>query len=189
MKKIIALFTMLLALNWGLTGLMAADTTYKSHEGMAMPEADTTHKSHEGMAMPEADTTHKSHEGMAMPQTDTMEKTSPGSPFQHIAKDKNIRAEFQVMSLASMNMKDPNGATHHIMLKLFHDSENHPIKAAVGKIKIVGPDNAEQIGNLKNYSGIFAANFTFNKTGKYGVICLVKVGEENHLFKFWYPHG
>ena len=159
MKKIIALFTALLALSWGLTGLTAADTT------------------------------HKSHEGMAMPQTDTMEKTPPGSAFQHIANEKNIRAEFKIMSLASMNMKDQSGATHHIMLKLFHDSKNAQIKEAIGKIKITGPDNAEQNGNLKNYNGIFAANFTFNKTGKYGVICLVKVNGEKHLFKFWYPNG
>ena len=159
MKKIIALFTILLALNWGLTGLTAADTT------------------------------HKSHEGMAMPASDTMGKTPPGIAFQHVANEKDIRAEFQIMSLASMNMKDQNGATHHIMLKLFHDSKNTQVKEANGKIKIVGPDNAEQIDNLKNYNGIFATNFTFNKTGKYGVICLVKVNGEKHLFKFWYPHG
>ena len=34
----------------------------------------------------------------------------------------------------------------------------------------------------------FAANFTFNKKDKYGVICLVKINEEKHIFKFWYPH-
>ena len=158
MKKIIALFTTLLVLSWGLTGLAA-------------------------------DTTHKSHEGMAMPETGTMEKTSPGSAFQHIANEKNIRAEFKIMSLASMNMKDQSGATHHVMLKLFHDSKNTQVKEAIGKIKITGPDNAEQTDSLKNYNGIFAANFTFNKTGKYGVICLVKVNGEKHLFKFWYPNG
>ena len=159
MKKTIALLTTILALSWGLTGLTAADTTHKSHEGMTMPE------------------------------TGTIGKTSPGSAFQHVATQKHIRAEFQVMSLASMNMKDQSGATHHIMVKLFHGSKNAQIKEAIGKIKIVGPDNAEQIDSLKNYSGVFAANFTFNKTGKYGVICLVKVNEEKLLFKFWYPHG
>ena len=88
-----------------------------------------------------------------------------------------------------MNVKDKNGSTHHIMLKLFHDSKNDQIKEAVGKIKIVGPDDSEQIDSLKNYNGIFAANFKFLKTGKYGVICLVKVNDEKHLFKFWYQYG
>ena len=92
------------------------------------------------------------------------------------------------MSLASMNMKDPNGATHHVMIKLFHDSMNHPIKNAVGKVKIIKPDGKEQTNSLKNYNGIFAANFTFGENDKYGVICLVIVDGEKHIFKFWYPH-
>jgi len=100
-----------------------------------------------------------------------------------------VRAEFQIMSLASMNMKDPNGDTHHVMVKLFHDSMNHPIKDAVGKVKIIKPDGKEQTNSLKNYNGIFAANFTFGENGKYGVICLVIIDGEKHIFKFWYHHG
>ena len=88
-----------------------------------------------------------------------------------------------------MNMKDPNGATHHVMVKMIHDSMNHPIKDAVGKVKVIGPDGKEQINPLKNYNGIFAANFSFEKTGKYGVISLVKIEGEKHVFKFWYHHG
>jgi len=89
-----------------------------------------------------------------------MEKTSPGGTFEHTMIEKNIRAEFKIMSLASMNMKDPNGDTHHVMVKLFHDSMNHPIKDAVGKVKIIKPDGKEQTNGLKNYNGIFAANFS-----------------------------
>ena len=153
MKKIIVLFTTLLALGWGLASLAAAETSHKSHEKM------------------------------------TMENTTQENTFQHIATDKRIRAEIQVMSLSSMNVKDQNGNTHHIMLKLFHDTKSDQIKEAIGKIKIIGPDGSEQIDSLKNYNGIFAANFKFLKTGKYGVICLVKVNDEKHLFKFWYPYG
>jgi len=87
-----------------------------------------------------------------------------------------------------MNMKDPNGDTHHVMVKLFHDSMNHPIKDAVGKVKIIKPDGKEQTNNLKNYNGIFSANFTFGENGKYGVICLMIIDGEKHIFKFWYPH-
>jgi hypothetical protein len=134
-------------------------------------------------------TTHEGHGQSHTPASTGMEHTSPTDTFKHTAAVKNIRAEFQIMSLASMNMKDPNGATHHVMVNLFHDSMNHPIKDAVGKVKVIGPDGKEQISTLKNYNGIFAANITFSKKGKYGVICLVKVDGEKHTFKFWYQHG
>ena len=136
-----------------------------------------------------ADTTHEGHGQTQMPAMTTKENTGPTVTFKYQAVVKNIRAEFQIMSLASMNMKDQNGDTHHVMVKLFHDTMNHAIKDAVGKVKIIKPDGKEQTNSLKNYNGIFAANFSVKKTGKYGVICLVKVGEEKYLFKFWYPHG
>lgn len=136
-----------------------------------------------------ADTTHEGHGQTHMPAMTTKGNTGPTGTFKYQAVVKHIRAELQIMSLASMNMKDPNGATHHVMVKLFDDSANHPIKNAVGKVKVIDPKGNEQINSLKNYNGIFAANFSFKKTGKYGVICLVKVGEEKYLFKFWYPHG
>jgi hypothetical protein len=117
-----------------------------------------------------------------------MDHTAMAGKFEHQMVDKDIRAEFQIMSLASMNMKDPDGATHHVMVKLFDDKGNQPVKNAVGKVKVIGPDKSEQTNGLKNYNGIFAANFTFNKKGKYGVICLVKIDGKKHLFKFWYPH-
>jgi hypothetical protein len=132
------------------------------------------------------ETLHKNHGEGAV--SDAMEKTTPANTFEHTMIEKNIRAEFQIMSLASMNMKDPNGDTHHVMVKLFHDSMNHSIKDAIGKVKIIKPDGKEQTNSLKNYNGIFAANFSVKKTGRYGVICLVKVGEEKYIFKFWYPH-
>lgn len=110
------------------------------------------------------------------------------SAFKHKAVDNGVRAEFQIMSLASMNMKDSGGATHHVMVKLYDNSGNQPVKEAVGKVKVIGPEKSEQINTLKNYNGILAANFTFNKKGKYGVICLLNINGEKHLFKFWYPH-
>jgi hypothetical protein len=159
MKKTIALLTTLLALSWGWTSLTAAEAP------------------------------HKNHGSEANPASKAMKKTSPGATFEYTMIEKNIRAEFQIMSLASMNMKDPNGATHHVMVKLFHEPMSHPIKNAVGKVKLIGPNGMEQINLLKNYNGIFAANFTFGEKGKYGVICLVIVDGQKYIFKFWYPHG
>lgn len=136
-----------------------------------------------------ADTPHEGHEKTDMSAPSAMESAGPMGTFKHEAMDKHVRAEFQIMSLASMNMKDPHGATHHVMVKMFHDSSNHPIKDAVGKVKVIDPNGNEQINSLKNYNGIFAANFTFIEKGKYGVICLVNIDGKKHLFKFWYHHG
>jgi hypothetical protein len=75
------------------------------------------------------------------------------------------------------------------MVKFFNDGMNHQIKDVAGKIKVVSPSGKEQVGSLKDYSGIYAANFTFSEKGKYGVICLFKVDGQKRLVKFWYPHG
>lgn len=113
---------------------------------------------------------------------------SDGKTFTHHAEVDGVKSEFQIMRLADMNMKNERGATHHIMVKLSDVRSSEEIKNAIGKIKIIAPDGKEQEGVLKNYSGVFAANFTFDKAGKYGVICLVKVDGRNKVMKFWYPH-
>lgn len=118
---------------------------------------------------------HKDHAGM-------------GGTFKHAATEGGIDAEFQVMSLDSMNMTSDKGETHHIMVNLKEAAGGEPIKDAVGKIKVIAPDKTEQVSPLKNYSGILAANFTFKEKGKYGVICLLKNKEKKQVFKFWYHH-
>jgi len=135
-----------------------------------------------------ADTSHQADDKSHAQPSGKMDHAAMAGKFEHQMVDKQVRAEFQIMSLASMSMKDPDGATHHVMVKLYDNSNNQPVKEAVGKVKVIGPDKKEQVNGLKNYNGIFAANFTFNKKDKYGVICLVKINGEKHLFKFWYPH-
>ena len=164
MKKIIALIITISAIILISSNPAMADASDKGHGKMKMPAADTSDEGHGKMKMPAA------------------------GAFKHQMIDKHIRAEFQIMSLASMNMKDPDGATHHVMVKLYDNIGNKPVKEAVGKVKVIGPDKSEQTNGLKNYNGIFAANFTFSSKGKYGVICLVKIDGKKYLFKFWYPH-
>jgi hypothetical protein len=117
-----------------------------------------------------------------------MDHSGMGGNFKYTATEEGIDAEFQVMSLASMNMTSDKGETHHIMVNLKAADGGAPIKNAIGKIKVIGPDKSEQEGTLKNYSGILAANFTFKEPGKYGVICLLKNGDNKAVFKFWYHH-
>lgn len=131
---------------------------------------------------------HDDHTGKASAAVKDMAGDGMPGTFKHQAVNDGVRAEFEIMSLASMNMKDPDGATHHIMVKLFDDGMNHQIKNAAGKVKVIGPDKTEQTNLLKDFGGIYAANFSFPKIGKYGVICLTKIDGKKHLYKFWYAH-
>lgn len=107
--------------------------------------------------------------------------------FKYTAMADGVHTEFQVMDLASMNMQDPEGKTHHVMGTFKRDDQ--VITTAVGKIKLISPTGKEQIASLQDYgSGIFAANFTIDEPGKWGVICLFKDAEGQHTVKFWYSH-
>ena len=117
-----------------------------------------------------------------------MDHSAMAGTFKYAATQGGIEAEFQVMSLASMNMTSDEGDTHHIMVNLKEVDTGAPIKEAVGKIKVIAPDETEQVSPLKNYNGILAANFTFKESGKYGVICLLKNRDKKEVFKFWYHH-
>ena len=148
---------------------------------LAMQGHDS-HGSSDGQDMQSEDKTdHSAHGG-------DMSSSSSGGTFKHHASMDGMDADFQVMSLASMNMTSDKGETHHIMVNLKDADGGTPIKDAVGKIKVIAPDKTEQVSPLKNYSGILAANFTFKEPGKYGVICLVKNDDEKRVFKFWYHH-
>jgi hypothetical protein len=130
---------------------------------------------------------HGSH-GSASDQK-AMDHSSMETTFSHEAIVDGIRAEFQVMSLAAMKMTDPEGNTHHVMVKFFDHTSKDQIKDAAGKIKVIAPSGKEQVATLKDYSGIFAANFTIEQKGKYGIICLFKIGDKKRVAKFWYEHG
>ena len=135
-----------------------------------------------------ADTGHQSHADTSGSKSGPTESGQSGATFTHQEVVEGVQAEFQVMTLASMNMKDPQGKTHHIMLKLVDVSSQKQISNAIGKIKLISPTGKEQVESLQNYSGILAANFTFDEKGKYGVICLFNVDGKKGLVKFWYPH-
>ena len=117
-----------------------------------------------------------------------MEHAAAPEQFSYQEVADGVRGEFQVMSLASMNMNDPAGNTHHVMVRFFNNDTNEQITDAVGKVKVIAPDGAEQISPLINYSGVYAANMTFAQPGKYGVICLFKAAGKKGLIKFWYNH-
>lgn len=136
-----------------------------------------------------AESFREGHGDMSASGHATMEHGVAEGTFSHHAVVEGVRAEFQVMSLAAMNMSDSEGNTHHIMVKFFHENMDRQITNVVGRIKVINPSGQEQVTSLRNYSGTFAANCTFKEKGEYGVICLFKVDGQKHLVKFWYPHG
>lgn len=107
--------------------------------------------------------------------------------FSHSEMVDGLHAEFQVMDLASMNMKDPSGKTHHVMATFSRNNEK--LMKVVGKVKLISPSGKEQLADLKDFgSGVFAANFTIDEPGKWGVVCLFKETKGKHTVKFWYSH-
>jgi hypothetical protein len=107
--------------------------------------------------------------------------------FMHTTMVDDLHVEFQVMDLASMNLQDPDGKTHHVMATVKRDDQQ--LTRIAGKIKIISPSGKDQIADMKDYgSGVFAANFTIDEPGEWGVICLFKEDGGQHTVKFWYTH-
>jgi hypothetical protein len=168
MKKIVTMFAMCSFLLVG--SAMAMDS--KSHD-MSKPAEHAAMDQTKEVPMDHGAMNHgTSHEG---------------GTFKHAVMVDGIHAEFQVMDLASMNMTDPEGRTHHVMASFLKNNEK--IAKAVGKIKLISPSGKEQVATLKEFgSGVYASNFTIDENGKWGVICLFKDADGKHTAKFWYQH-
>ena len=198
MKRTITIVVGILFLVGWSSSIMATDHMSQDDHGKmggaGMKNiAGTTHDDHKTMAGSgmEKMTGMANDDDKAMGQHNegAMPAMTQGDTFTHQAVSQGIRADVKIMSLSSMNMTDPKGATHHIMIEFREDTTGAQIKEVVGKIKVIAPDKTEQSGHLKDFNGIYAVNLTFKEPGNYGVICLVHMGENKHLYKFWYPHN
>lgn len=134
-----------------------------------------------------AASTHQGHGDMA--GSGAMGQGSAKGTFTHQAVDQGVRVEFQIMSLASMKTTDTGGATHHIMVTFVREGKNEQIRNVMGRIRVVSPSGKDQVETLKDYSGMYAANFSFPEKGKYEVTCVFKAGDRQHVIKFSYPQG
>ena len=131
---------------------------------------------------------HQGHGDMSTHGSGGMGSAQSSGTYTQQVVDQGVRAEFQIMSMASMNMKDPGGATHHIMVKFVREGTNEQIRNAIARIRVVSPSGKEQVETLKDYSGMYAANFSFPEKGNYAVTCVVKADDKQHVIKFAYPH-
>ena len=121
---------------------------FTAGQAMAMQEHDSHGSSDEKDMQTDKETDHSSHGS-------DMESSSSDGTFKHHASMDGMNADFQVMSLASMNMTSDKGETHHIMVNLAKADGGEPVKNAVGKIKVVGPDGIEMAGNYPESSSSF----------------------------------
>ncbi len=92
-----------------------------------------------------------------------------------------VKATFEVFNLTGEK------ETHHIMVTFTDPKTGKPLSEGEAKIKVMGPDKAEQVKDLMAMGGGFGANFTMSKKGKYGVMCKFKLKDGKvRTVKFWY---
>jgi hypothetical protein len=110
-----------------------------------------------------------------------------------------VKATFQIISMKDrmkeMNMEMPKGIkeTHHIMIEFKDVKTGKALTDGEVKIKIQGPDKAEQVKDLMAMGGMagmgagFGADFDLSKKGKYGIMAKfqLKDGKVRNA-KFWY---
>lgn len=117
----------------------------------------------------------------------TQSTKTPTGNFVHSSIADGVHGNFQIMSLASMNMKDPDGNTHHIMVSFSQNEKK--MKHVVGSISAISPTGKKQTGVLKNFGGgMYAVNFIFEEAGEWDIICQFKDPSNDHTMNFRYPH-
>lgn len=102
-----------------------------------------------------------------------------------------VKATFKVIDMREqmkgMAMPKDMKDTHHIMVA-FKDAETGAlISEGEVRMKVVGPDKAEQTKDLMGMEGHFGADFDLSKKGRYGVMCKFKLKDGKvREAKFWY---
>ena len=133
-----------------IISMLALSSFFLIGSAMAMDKATMDHSTMDHSKMESMDNSKMDHGA-----------SQESGTFKEAVMVDGIHAEFQVMDLASMNMTDPEGRTHHIMASFMKNDAK--ITDVVGKVKLISPSGKEQLGDLKNVgSGVFATNFTIS---------------------------
>lgn len=104
-----------------------------------------------------------------------------------------VKATFKVMSMKehmkAMKMEMPKEMkeTHHIAVEFKDAKSGKALTEGEVKVKVQGPDKAEQLKDLMAMQGHFGADFDLSKKGKYGVMAKFKLADGKvRSAKFWY---
>ena len=104
-----------------------------------------------------------------------------------------VKATFKVLSMQehmkASNMEMPKGMkeTHHIMVEFTDAKSGKALTEGEVKVKVQGPDKAEQTKALMGMQGHFGADFDLSRKGKYGIMCKFQLKDGKvRGAKFWY---
>ena len=106
---------------------------------------------------------------------------------------EGVKATFKVISMKehmkAMKMEMPKGMkeTHHLMVEFKDPKTTKALTEGQVKVKIQGPDKADQMKDLVGMDGHFGADFDLSKKGKYGVMSKFQLKDGKvRSAKFWY---
>ena len=101
-----------------------------------------------------------------------------------------VKATFEVLDMREqMKGTMPKGMkeTHHVMVRFTDAKSGKAITESEVKVKILGPDKAEQVKDLMGMQGHFGADFNLAKKGNYGIMAKFKLKDGTvRSVKFWY---
>jgi len=144
---------------------------------------------------------HGGHSTPAQPGMESGKETAPSlgvetSSLRTILVD-GFKASFSILPMAEhkkmlkeMKMKvegDPQ-ATHNIAVILADTRSNRPIRDAVVKMKVIGPNGKEQVRLLDFIMGMnqYAGDFILSQQGRYQILILFKAGGGKQAAGFYY---
>lgn len=117
-----------------------------------------------------------------------MNKYESGGKFNYSMTKDGVIAKFLIINLENMNMKDPSGATHHVMVRFFNANTGTQLEKVSGDIEFVSPSKEIFVASIRDYKGVYAANISFIQLGKYKIVCHAKIDKKNPLYQFWYNY-
>jgi phage tail sheath gpL-like len=105
----------------------------------------------------------------------------------HVEVVAGVKATFRIIDIKAkmkeMGMKE----THHIMVAFSDAESGAELREGEVKVKVLGPDNKEQVKTLMGMEGGFGSDFTMPEKGKYRIMAKFKLmdGKVRNV-KFWY---
>ena len=109
----------------------------------------------------------------------------------HVEVVDGVKATFKIIRMKEIpaGMKE----THHLMVEFTDAKSGKNLSEGDVKVKIQGPDKAEQTKDLMGMPGMsgmgagFGADLMMDKKGKYGVMCKFQLKDGKvRTAKFWY---
>jgi hypothetical protein len=104
-----------------------------------------------------------------------------------------VKVSFKIQgakeAMKAMKMETPleKGETHYIAVSFADARSGKALTQGEAKLKIQGPDKADQTKDLMAMHGEFGAFFDLSKKGKYGVMSKFQLKDgKTRSAKFWY---